>query len=201
VQRVPEHWLADVNPRGKGKAPAPIYKSKPSGAPEGAVFSSVAELVSWRKLLGKLKSAEAGEDVAAMKRLGTELQKKHPRAFALDFQRLAKLNLLVPELRKPVPDPTFSDTEGARIWSAYRAFLPIGRVLVARASGQSAAESADDGEAWPPAILLRLLGPALSGAEREARAVAQKILKVGSGVPLTRRWAVLVTEKQGPLAG
>lgn len=213
VQRIAEHWLVDVNPRAKDQGPSPIYKWRPTGSPEGAVFDSVAEWTSWRKLVGKLENAEADENRAGVKRLGAELRKTHPRAFAVDFARLSNDGLLGAELRTPVPDATFSDEAGARLWATYRAFLPIGRVLIARAAGErraklTAAEvkvcvglfKAKPNDDWPPALLLGLLAHALSGAKAEASALAKKLLKDKSAVPLTRRWATLVAEQKGPFS-
>jgi hypothetical protein len=209
VKHVEEHWLVDLAPGAKRGVSAPVYKWKPAGHPEGAVFESAAALAAWKKAVDKLESAEADENETAMRRIGTELRQKFPRAFALEFERLLKDNLLVPELRKPVPDDKFTDEAGERIWSGYRALLPVGRVLVARADGDksarlSAAEAkvcaavADTGGDSPPAILMRLFCPALSGAVKEAMMYAKEVAKKELGVPLTQRWASLILEQKGP---
>ncbi|MES1209313.1 MAG: hypothetical protein ABUS79_25525 [Pseudomonadota bacterium] len=200
-------WLADLNATGR----APVYLWFDGPFPEGAIFSSEAERQVVRKLIRGLQKAAAVEDEAALNKLATELRDKHPRAFAVEQAALIKKDALPPAFRKPPPDAELTDAAGARLWRAYRAFLPAGRVLIQRAAGQrgaklTAAEAKAPGQvaaadaAWAPAILSGLVAPALSGDMAAASKAAEAIVTSDAGVPLTRRWAKLVAAGEGPFA-
>jgi hypothetical protein len=126
--------------------------------------------------------------------------KKHPRGAQCFATKLAEYG--VPAAGKG----TFEDHDASRLLAAYRAFLPIADLLLARAGGKkNAALSPTDTDVgvtvakkdptYLPNMLLLLLASALGGDRAGAEKQASAILKERLGVGLTRRWAELVLEK------
>jgi len=212
VPRPARTWLADLNVPLAGQGPAPIYLWYDGPFPEAAVYASEEERQAVRRLIRDLQNAAVDEDQAAMTKIAGQLRDKHPRAFAVEHANLLKKNCLPAPLRKPPADIKLTDAAGARIWGAYRAFLPAGRVLIGRAAGKRSERlTAPEAKAlvdlgasdksWPPALLAGLLGPALAGDQAAAKKAAEAIQKSRAGVPLTQRWAALVAGGEGPFAG
>lgn len=198
-QSVAEHWLLDVNAEGDG----PVYFWSSERQPHWIVFSSVNGLVAYRDLVRELGEASAEKNGPLEWRIAATLRNQHAPAYLLKYEKLAAYGL------EPPAFTDFAVTDLARqLWACYEAFLPLARVLIARAQAdKSSAPSADDRARWirlhrgapnyPPALLGMLLSSALS---RDATAidVATQILDESLGVPLTRRWARRVKAHEAP---
>lgn len=201
--------LADLNPRRDG-LDCPVYRHMmgSSGEPLRGqitpwyVFPSPAESSDFRTRVYAVNLAFEQEP-EKLPGLGADLAARHPRAFRAYAQLLQQLEIEVPAGPASFPDP-----DGERLLAAHDALLPIAEVLVARAKGsksQLAAADAARGAAladarsgYPPAILLALLVPALSGRADDARTLAREIVDEGLGVPLTRTWAAKVLADEPP---
>jgi hypothetical protein len=204
--------VADLNPRRDG-LDCPVYRHMmgPSGAPlrgqitQWYVFPSPAESSDFRTRVYAV-SVAFEEEPEKLAGLGADLAARHPRAVRAYAELLRQYEVELP------PGPaSFPDPDGERLLAAHDALLPVAEVLVARSKGakaQLAAADAARGAAqagvrsgYPPAILLALLVPALSGRADEAKGVARTIMDEGLGVPLTRTWAAKVLADEPPFEG
>jgi hypothetical protein len=88
-------------------------------------------------------------------------------------------------------------------------FVPMATVMIARAASADQAKLAptvaeqalvlaDANPEWPPSLMLRLQGLALTGDIQAAQAEARQILEQSAGVALTRRWADRILRRLPP---
>lgn len=103
------------------------------------------------------------------------VEERYPRARAFFAKLLGEIGIA------PPAEISFDDPEGAQVFAAYHAFLPIADVLIARANGDAKA--------------------ALSGDMAGATACAKEIQSKKLGVALTQRWAEMVTSRTKAFAG
>jgi hypothetical protein len=198
-------FLIDANHPGQ----AHVYYSGPSGDSPYWVLPSADSTFEYdmRQLTSAFEAKDRTKDDArnyeAKKAI---VESRYPRARVLFAKLLEGLGIAPPQ------ETQFADENGAKTFAAYRAFLPIADVLIARAGGDakarlSAADAktavalADQDPKFAPALLAKLLGLALSGDMDGATAFAKEIEKNKLGVALTQRWAEMVSSRTKAFKG
>lgn len=192
-------FFADLNPRVDGLQ-TPVYYFGASGSPPWWLFANPTQAVAFEKRLMELETTED----AARQALLRDIVDGYPRA-RLWFWR----NLKPYGVKAGDEAPTFEDVGADRLLSAYKALIPIGRVMVERADGKTgvaltgaeraaALRVAEGDPGYPPNVLLRMLGLALAEDPGPAEAAASKVLDEAQGVPLTQRWARRVLDRAAP---
>ncbi|MGD0248958.1 MAG: hypothetical protein ABSB75_07900 [Candidatus Limnocylindrales bacterium] len=202
--------LADLNARSDGlECPAYRQATDEIGDPiRGSllpwyVFASPAEEAEASLIFHGIRFPDDETDIATIQGEADQLIARFPRTASAYKEVIETFGATV-----PAGPASFADPDGERLMRAHDALLPIADALVARSKGEvasldGAAEAkcaavADLEGGFPPAIMVGLLTPALSGKSESAKLIGREILDRNLGVALTRTWARKVLGDEHP---
>src|SRR5262249_1751077 len=123
-------YAADLNPRPDG-LDCPVYFLRKGSFPRWYLFSSPLPALAFEQMLWDLNTVDEAGAPALLRRVADEF----PRGRQL-FARLVRSRY---DQAAPATHHTFDDPGAERLFAAYDALLPIGRVLIARARGDASA--------------------------------------------------------------
>lgn len=200
-------WLLDLNPRSDDLTSPLYFQVENEEQMIGWWLLETADaLDESHDLFGRVQAAHQavadGATPSKLSNLADEMRHRYPRVCATFRDWFANFGIESTESGR------FKDVGGERLIGAYRGMLPIARVLIARRADnedamldlkdvKDALTLAEDEGDYPPALMLRLLAPALSESGSDKR-LAKEIMDGTRGVALTRRWADLVAKNAGP---